>query len=915
MRASLHALLALAASATVLAAQQRPRVTGRPVRPDSAAQQDTARRPSGADTIIERLLKLQGYTPIEYKGDSAEFRTATGILRLRGSPEVVRQGDRLSAADSIVYRERTQSIEAFGQPRVTGQTTPEIAGNVMFYDLRTRRASVQGAKTTFTQGSTWYVYDSDATVEGTQHVYVNGGKFTTCDLEDPHYHFESDKIMFVRDRILVARPARLYFGNVPVLWFPFIVQDLARGRRSGLLTPRFGVNDIVRTGGGGRRIEDLGYYWAINDYMGAQVKAAWDSRAYTSLTGGLQYRWRQQLLDGSVNFSNYWRDGGGRVFALNTQNSWRPSERTNINVHGQYSSSSQFVRRVSVDPREVTQDLRSSASLDRRFDWGTLGLQATREQSIANGRVDWTLPSFAIVPKTISLWGGSTLSLSASGEQSLRRFEDEEIPDTSAISRLNPRRDQTRTRFQLSQSLQAGPVSLSTAASLNRELLAGLVRLDTVYNADALERGAWQASVSYRQDLIGSTYIAPNISLSQDILRDDRRTGRRVPAGSLQDLFNARLPGGALAGDSLDLAQYVSAPVRLSFGASLNTDVYGFFPGFGPFSRIRHHVKPTASYSFVPAVEQTREQDLVFGRQNARTQNLVTVGMTNIFTAKLQTPAPPPAIDTLADTTALARARAAPPADAQQVVLLDINTSALQYDFTRATEGQSGFTTTTLSNTIRSDYLRGLNLSITHDLFDRSGVTRPGELGRFSPFLTSVNTSFSLGEGSALFRFLGLSGRREETLAAPPPAGVIPGPIDAETLPLTSPGTFGNNLQPVGRGPWNAALSYTLLRSREDPLLGPVFGAGRNEQNITGNVSFSPTLNWAADWSTSFRVNEGKFGQHSFRLRRDLHRWQANFDISRTITGNTSFSFYVFLVDVPEAKAEYRESQIGGRRR
>lgn len=915
MRGFLCLLLGLAAAAP-LSAQVDRRLPGRPTQRDTAVRQDTARGAAATDTLFERLLKLPGYTPIEYRGDSAEYRADTRVLRLRGSPEVVRQGERLTASDSIVYQEGARSAEVFGKPRVVGESAPEITGNFMRYDFSTRRASVQGARTTFTQGATWYVFDSDATTEGTTHVYVNGGKFTSCDLEVPHYHFESDKIMFIRDRIIVARPARLYFGNVPVLWIPFVVQDLARGRRSGILTPRFGFNDIVRQGSRGRRIENVGYYWAINDYMGAELSTAWDSRAYTALTGGLQYNWRRQQLNGSFSYSQYWRETGGRETGLTTSNSWRPDERTQIGLQGQYFSSSQFVRDVSTDPREPTQDLASTFSLSRRLDWGSLAVQGSRRQSVATGRVETQFPSGSLVFNPITLFGGATLSLSASGSHT----STDEPDEPSQLSRL---RDRDVTQLQASQSLTFGRLSLSSAGSLNRQLLAALLTVDSTLSPAARgiqnrQEGSWQTSISYQQNLIGSTYIAPFASLSQQIVRDDTLSRRAVSSASVVDQLRGRFAGGAVVPmDTVVFGRYVSAPIRQSFGASLNTDMYGFFPGAGPYSRLRHHFKPTFSYSFVPEVQQTREQELVFGRAGGRTQNLLTFGMTNTFEAKLREVRTPQATDTLnADTSAAARARAQPPADPGKVVLLSINTSSVQYDFVRALEEGNGFTTPSISNTITSDYLRGLNVSVSHDLFDRTNTTRPGEPGRFSPFLTSVNTGFSFGETSALFRFLGL-GRREENIATPDAGGVVPGPnVSTDPLSPRGPGSFNNNPQPVGRGPWNVRLDYTLHRSR--PLVGQPIGLGgfnQNTQDIRANVSFSPTANWAVDWSTSYEVNSGQFGSHYVRVRRDLHRWQANFDFQRTITGNTSFNFYVFLIDNQDLKAEYRESNIGGQRR
>ena len=187
MRCFLYLFFSVAI-AMPLTGQVERRPPGRPAQRDTAVRQDTARRPAATDTVFERLRKLPGYTPVEYRADSAEYRADTRPLRLRGAPEVARQGNRVTASDSIVYREDAPA-QVFGKPRVTGESAPDITGEYLLYDFGTRRARVRGARTTFTQGATWYVFDSDATTEGTTHVYVNGGKFTSCDLEVPHYHF------------------------------------------------------------------------------------------------------------------------------------------------------------------------------------------------------------------------------------------------------------------------------------------------------------------------------------------------------------------------------------------------------------------------------------------------------------------------------------------------------------------------------------------------------------------------------------------------------------------------------------------------------------------------------------------------------------------------------------------------------
>ena len=57
---------------------------------------------------------------------------------------------------------------------------------------------------------------------------------------------------------------------------------------------------------------------------------------------------------------------------------------------GRYASSSDFIRQSTIDPLEATQDLNSSFSVSRRFDWGSVALGATGRQSMANGGISYT---------------------------------------------------------------------------------------------------------------------------------------------------------------------------------------------------------------------------------------------------------------------------------------------------------------------------------------------------------------------------------------------------------------------------------------------------------------------------------------------------------------------------------------------
>src|SRR5256886_15576801 len=83
---------------------------------------------------------------------------------------------------------------------------------------------------------------------------------------------------------MVGRPAVLYIRDVPIMWLPSIFQDIRAGRRSGILVPRFGLNDLVRpTRNYQRHMSGLGYYFVVNDYVDLLVSGDWYAGRYMSL--------------------------------------------------------------------------------------------------------------------------------------------------------------------------------------------------------------------------------------------------------------------------------------------------------------------------------------------------------------------------------------------------------------------------------------------------------------------------------------------------------------------------------------------------------------------------------------------------------------------------------------------------------
>jgi Tat protein translocase TatC len=830
------------------------------------------------DRIIDSLLKLKGYRITRYVADTLVLQGDSQTVFLRHEAFVEREGTQLEA-DSIRYQEASCRLDANGDPRLFDQGTV-LVGEGMRYDTCLRRGTVRDALTDFQQGgATWYVRGQLAVDSASTRGFGADATFTSDPQPVPDYHFATGQMKWISKNVMIARPAVLYIRDVPIMWLPFIFQDIRSGRRSGILVPRFGLNDLVRpTRSYSRQVTNLGYYFVINDYVDLLVSGDWYAGRSVSFHAQSRYRWLDRFVNGGISYT---RTAELDRHANSSRIGWTHVQtfdsRTHFSASVDYATSASVVSRNSLDPYQAIATLGSRASFDKRFSWGTLNVGGSRTQELSSERVSQSFPDIRLTPAAVNL--GSLLTWSpgfafTNNQTFHNAYGTLPIPGDSAAlffdDRLTTIGFQTPLRIGrwnwtnavsvrdvVSSRRQEFVIPDSTAPDgIRRVLYAQTFRTDV----------DWQTGINLPSLFTGTWRLQPGIAIVN-------QTG----AGPF--MLRNQFSGGA----------FVRQGKRLAFSASLSPTFFGFFPGVGPLERIRHSVSPSLSYQYalrakVPE-EYARALDPTRSTFNARSdpQQTISLSLTQTFDAKLRRP----------------RGDTASAAEVRKIKLLGISTSAISYNFEQAKiPGRTGWQTGSLSNTISSDLLPGnFSVSLTHDLWRGSVGT---DSAKFDPFLTSISTptiNVTSGTLRAIGGLLGL-GLGVARPAAPPPADTSGG---------AGQGGFGQQksgaFKSAGTG-FRMSLGFSIRRFRPSPGATTSTRAGGLQQ-VTMATAFSPTRNWALSWNTIYDRQTRQFGYHSVNLERNLHRWHASFAFNKTANGNFSFSFNIALTDQPDIKFDY----------
>lgn len=156
------------------------------------------------------------------------------------------------------------------------------------YNTTTKKGVIFNVVTEQSEG---YIHSEKIKKQHNEQIHLRKGKYTTCDKENPHFHFRLSKAVVIPNDKIVSGPLNLYLGKVPTpLGLPFGFFPNQKDGTNGLILPEFGNNDRY-----GFSLTNGGYYHKFGEKMDVSLlaniysKGSWGLSAITRYSSRYKY--------------------------------------------------------------------------------------------------------------------------------------------------------------------------------------------------------------------------------------------------------------------------------------------------------------------------------------------------------------------------------------------------------------------------------------------------------------------------------------------------------------------------------------------------------------------------------------------------------------------------------------------------
>ncbi len=186
------------------------------------------------------------------------------------------------------------SGKVIGNPEFT-EADQTFKATTMRYNFNTKKGKITYVTSKEGEG---YIHGETVKKDSSDNLYIRNGKYTTCDLDTPHYYIGTNRLKIINKKRVVTGPAYLVIEDVPTPFvIPFGYFPNSRGRSSGIIFPAYGES-VSR----GFYLQKLGYYFGISDNLDAALTGDVYTKGSYLVNGSTQYYARYKYR-GNFNFS------------------------------------------------------------------------------------------------------------------------------------------------------------------------------------------------------------------------------------------------------------------------------------------------------------------------------------------------------------------------------------------------------------------------------------------------------------------------------------------------------------------------------------------------------------------------------------------------------------------------------------
>ncbi len=806
---------------------------------------------AGYDTSQSTMDFLANAEKVDYGAQQVTFEMSDQTMELEDQGSL-RYGSLKLDAQHIMLDTNTRELYAQGNPLVEDKDS--IAGKRMGYNFQHKTAAVEDGVTAMDE---YYYVGEEIQRFPDETMKICGGRMTSCDLENPHYHFWAKNMKMRPNDKVVAAPIVVRIGHVPVFALPFYYKSLKSGRQSGILFPSFDFGWSSREG---RYIRDFGYYWATNDYMDFLVEGDYNERSDFGFRVSNRYV-KRYAFNGGIDYS---RKIGLRE--VNDTDEWQ--------LRWNHNQPTLF------DDYQFRADVKLASTTLSSND-----LTGSNNRDIVSGQ----LKSNVYVSRNWSFLGAS---LNASRDERVNAEDSDFFTDNQIYSMTLPSVSMNFRQITLAPSLRGaergsffGNMLRNTYFSQRYTFTASEVGYEVkdIKSYDA--SGSW--SLSLKPDPISIFNVSFNANAGQAWTRVDSTGQVWQPDTNFTD-------GGFY--EDLD-ASFQDTRPSLSFGTTLGTALYGLFPlEVGRFRAIRHTMRLNSSWNVTPGIRDRQDYrtSVGLGFDNRFDLKYLSAQGDSTFTEKkldgvvdwsLRTSYQPQASNgrfwsdiSSGLTIKPGQSRYLTAEGQQHDRPEDLALKSTRFSYGLSFKGRLDVGQVAAADEqLRNSAIDRLGIDLAAAGKDSVRVDEYGNPIDEEPFDTYEQDQLFDGEDSSFYDFYDRPGRQEK-----------PGDKDP---------TEGGRFIPFDV---NGSLSYSYTNASRD-------------KRASGNISLRTNLtrNWEFRYQASFDIALGLPIRQQYSLHRDLHCWR--FEFNRTIsTVDSQFGFRIYLKSIPSLKySRGREDYMG----